>query len=117
MLQEKILETLILAADNQNFVAEPTAVVLRAFPNMTEPEIVSVFASLANNGLVSYHLSPKREIIMFEIAPAARAVLIAVREAEAKREKEKWLDRVFGFISGVAATVAAEHIISLLFAK
>ncbi len=103
----RVLDALISAAPEKMYSKFSLLPLYERLPEISPADIRSAVALLAEEGFASYRYAKKDFLFSFCVAPGARAFLIALREEELKRQRDKWKDRFIGYVSGVATALTA----------
>ncbi|AME03637.1 hypothetical protein [Selenomonas sp. oral taxon 136] len=110
----QVLKALIEHVGKKTLPRFESTVLVEMFPNQSADIVTSCLHELQEEGLVSFSHSSDDKFYSFSIAPSASAYLLNLKELKHLKQREKWENRIYGFIAGVASTVLARMLVQWL---
>lgn len=102
-----VLKALIEQEGLYSIFAFDASDVAETFPDQSTDLVFSCIHELKQENLVSFESSNGNTFYHFSVSPSAPAFLLNQKEVRQLKQREKWIERAYGYIAGVASAVSA----------
>lgn len=110
----QMLEKLISSSPKRSYHVFDCSEFAARFPDKSLEMVLSTIYDLQKEGLVSFTHQRGDKLYAFMISPVSLSHLYTLNEISHIQRKEKWLNRLYGYIAGVATSVTAALIVKWL---
>lgn len=106
----QVLEKLLSSNPKRSYPEFNCSEFIAQFPGKSPELVMSAIYDLQSEGLLDFTHQRNDKLYAFRISPVSLSHLYTLDEIAHIKRKEIWLNRLYGFISGVVTTVLANFI-------
>lgn len=110
----QVLEKLLSSSSQRSYHVFDCSEFVSLFPGQSPELIMSSIYELQTEGLISFTHQRDDKLYAFTISPVSLSHLYTLNEIAHIQKKEKWLNRLYGYLAGVVTSVTAGFILKWL---
>lgn len=110
----QVLKVLTDLVGNSTLPRFESTEIIEMFPAQSPEIVTSCLHELQEEWFVFFSHNSGSKFYSFSVAPSALAYLLHLKEVKYLKQREKWIERAYGYVAGVLSAITTSLIVQWL---